>query len=118
MKKLLTYLILLIVFAGCRSDYAKQDFVGDWKFNDGENEFSYITFTQDSIYTFNEYEGSTKKYAFKISNDSILMLTNMNGIEKLADWGKIYKVSKSELILGDNHFEVSLKRTDDTKVER
>ena len=118
MKNLLIILIVLLAAAGCGNKYNKQDFIGDWAFKNVNEELNYITFTQDSIYTWDEISGDTRRFGFKLSGDSILMLMSINGNERLVDWGKIYKVSKDELIIGDNHYEVSLKRTDETKILR
>lgn len=118
MKRLIFISILSVVFIQCNNDYAKTDFIGDWQFKDKSDELNYVTFSQDSIFTYNDESGSTRRFIFKLRNDSILMYININGFDRLADYGIVNSVSSEKIIIENNGFKAELERTKKSKINR
>lgn len=110
MKKALIILIIIFV-SSCSKDYSKKDIIGDWTFTNMNNEDCLISFTSDSIFTNNKSIGYERKFIFELKNDSILMLININGVPKLADYGIIKEIdSESITIEKSNHITILRKK--------
>ena len=98
MRKVLIILITIFV-SGCSKDYSKKDFIGDWTFTNMNNEDCLITFTSDSIFTYNKSTGYKNNFLYELKNDSILMMLNVNGNSKLADYGIIKEIDSESITI-------------------
>lgn len=110
MKNLLIILFVGAVAFGCGTGYSKDQLIGDWEFKNSNNELNRITFTQDSIFAWDEISGDTRRFIFQLNNDSILMLVNINGNERLADFGIINSINENEVVIESNNYKAILKR--------
>lgn len=116
MKNLLIILIVLVA-AGCRDNYTKQQIIGEWVFKNKSDEVNYVTFTEDTMFALNLEMAESIRYYYELKSDSILMSIDMNGVKTIVDYGIINSVSPNKLIIEAGGFKANLERTNTSKIK-